>query len=937
MKPDWPEVESLLDEVLELTPEERAPFLERVGARAPELRAEVERWLRATERGNGFLDQSGAEYVAPLVSATEETGSSEGTRIGPYRITGVAGHGGMGMVYVAERDEPYHQRVALKLVRGAVALGDHVVRRLIEERSILASLEHPHIARLVDGGVTDEGLPWFAMEYVEGEPIDQYCDKHNLQLQARLQLFLTVCDAVEFAHRNLVVHRDLKPSNILVTGTGEVKLLDFGIAKLLAEGRSDVPLTETGLRLLTPEYASPEQIRGEPIAITSDVYSLGVLLYELLTGRRPYRLSGRNSLDIERAILQPPQRPSAIVVDLRLGRRLRGDLDTIVLTALHAEPARRYPSVEQLATDLRRYLTGLPVTARPDRLAYRAGKFVRRHRLGVTAAGVIFLFFVGGFAATLWQAREAAREAARSERVIEFLVSLFQEAGPEQARGREVTARELLNRGERRLDSLLVQEPDLRARLLGVLGVIHTELGLYGGADSLLARAVALTRQSRGDQSPELAAQLADWAEALSELAKFEAADSAARKALAIRRRSFGPEDSTVAATLRLLGGIARRLGRNDSAKAFYREALTIDRQRYGDGHLVVAQDLNDLGVVLQQSGNLPAAESAAVAALNIRRKLLDSAHPSVLVALHNLGVVRQRQGDYKEAERLTREVIEQRRRLYPQGHPDVALALQELGSVFDRAGRHAEAESLFVQALTMQRALLGPAHPETIVTVNNLAILRYWKGDLRAAERDMREVLNNWRRTLGEEHQNTLTALTTLSAILREQGNYREGEPLLRRALASRQKLFGDSHADVAQSWSHLGGLLYSRGDAAGAEHAFRQALAIDRKVLPAGHDVIAWRLTGLGEALIALGRAAEAESMLREALAIRVEKLKPADRLTAKTRRVLGVCLARLRHFEEAEALLLQSYRELSANPNWLAQRDATESAQQLAEFYT
>lgn len=941
MNPGWSEVESLLDEVLELAAEERPAFLERIGARAPELRALVEHWLRATELPDGFLDQSGSEYVAPLVSATEEIRPAEGTRIGPYRIVGVAGHGGMGTVFLAERDEPYHQRVALKLVRGAVALDDHVVRRLVEERRILASLEHPHIARLVDGGVTEDGLPWFAMEYVEGEPIDQYCEQHSLQLHARLQLFLTVCDAVQFAHRNLVVHRDLKPSNILVTGDSEVKLLDFGIAKLLAEGRSDEPLTETGLRVLTPQYASPEQIRGDPIAVTSDVYSLGVLLYELLTGRRPHHHPGRNSQAHDHTTLQqPPPRPSGVVSDPRLGRRLRGDLDIILLTALRKEPERRYPSVERFAADIRRFLGGLPITARPDTWRYRAGKFVRRHRLGMAAGVAVSLSLVGGLIGTTSQARVAERSAAKEREVKNFLVGLFQVSDPAQSRGREISARELLDRGARRADSALAKTPDLQSELLHILGTIHSELGLLGQADTLLERAVWLSRSIHGERSPELAARLTDWGTVLTKRARFGAADSVLRRALVIRRGVLGMEDSSVAATLRALGEVEAKLARNDAAEALYREALAIDQKLFGDEHPTVASDLDGLGTALYQSSRLPAADSVFRSGLAIRRRLLDQTHPSLLLSLDNVAQATKELGNNGEAEQLQREVLAKRRHLHPEGHPEVARTLRELATVLASPDRpHSEpeeAESLFVEAIAMQRAFLGSDHPETILTLNNRAPLRYWTGDLRGAEADLREVIANWQRTLGKEHQNTVTAMSTLATVLRDQGKYSEAEPLLQQALAARRKLFGDSHKDVAQSLAQLARLLQLRGDHTEAERGYREALAIDRKLLPAGHALIAWRLNGLGEALTARAKAREAEPLLREALAIRVAKLGPSERLTSVARRSLGVCLGRIGRHEEAERLLIESYRNLTAKHDWWSRRDAAESARRLAEFY-
>jgi serine/threonine-protein kinase len=633
-------------------------------------------------------------------------------------------------------------------------------------------------------------------------------------------LFLSVCDAVQFAHQHLVVHRDLKPGNILVTGEGQVKLLDFGIAKVLEPRPSDPSsragseaLTRTGLRVLTPEYASPEQVRGDPVTVRSDVYSLGVLLCELLAGRRPYPLADRSPRALEQAILErEPERPSTVADDPRVGRRLRGDLDTIVLTALRKEPARRYQTADRLAGDLRRYLEGLPVTARPDTWRYRSGKFARRNRFQLAAGALVIVSLLGGLAGTAWQARVAATEAAKQRAVKDFLIGLFQVSNPEQSRGRAINARELLEQGTRRADSALARAPELQSELLHVLGVIHRELGLYGRADTLLERAVRLARSVHGPHSAELAARLTDWGSALTRGAKFAGADSVLRAALAMRRMA-GADDSSLAETLRALGEVKAKLGRNDEAEALYHEALSMDRGRFGDEHPRVALDLSGLGTVLYEAGKLPRADSAFRAGLAIRRGALDPSHPALLTSLHDLAQVSAALGNYREADQLQREVLETRRRLYPEGHPDVALALKEMASVLQspqRPDRRLEAaEALLIEALALQRSLLGSGHPETINTLNSLAMVRYWAGELADAERGIREVLQGWQKTLGEGHRFTLTALTTLGGILREQGRYREAEPLVRRALALRQKVLGASHGDVANSWAHLGHVL--------------------------------------------------------------------------------------------------------------------------------
>ena len=405
--------EELFHAAAELPPPERDAFLRERCADDPDLREEVERLLGAHARAADFIS-SPAIAAIDWVAAHE---SLEGRLVGPYRVVREIGRGGMGAVYLAERaDGQYQQRVALKVIKRGMDT-QQVLARFRAERQILASLDHPNIARLLDGGSTELGVPFFAMEYIEGEPIDVWAERRDLPVDERLRLFLQVCGAVAYAHQRLVVHRDIKPLNILVTPDGAPKLLDFGIAKVLHEGADEQTSTVTGMRLLTPEYASPEQVEGQHATTVSDVYALGVVLYELLTGRSPYGTRSRSPLEVVEAVrTTDPERPSAVGGTEKLRRRLRGDLDTILLTALRKEPARRYQSVEQFAGDVRRHLEGLPVRARPDTFGYRAGKFVRRNKVPVAAAVLVALALMGGTAATAYQAREARAAQERAER-----------------------------------------------------------------------------------------------------------------------------------------------------------------------------------------------------------------------------------------------------------------------------------------------------------------------------------------------------------------------------------------------------------------------------------------------------------------------------------------------------------------------------------------
>ncbi|HSB55806.1 MAG TPA: serine/threonine-protein kinase, partial [Gemmatimonadales bacterium] len=442
-------------------------------------------------------------------------------------------------------------------------------------------------------------------------------------MAARLALFEDVCDAVRYAHQSLVVHRDLKPSNILVTQQGQVKLLDFGIAKLLEEGRTagqgegqEPPATRTELRMLTPEYAAPEQVRGEPVTTATDVYALGAVLYELLTGQRAHRFERHTPAEVERVVCETePARPSQVAPAPRR-RELSGDLDTIVLKALEKDPLRRYPSAEALLEDLRRYDGGRPIRARPDSLAYRGRKFIRRHRGGVAVSLVAVVLVCAGVGATLYQARAKGREAAKAREVKDFVVNLFQVADPAESRGREITARELLDRGVRRVDSVLGRQPEVQEELLSVLGTIHRELGLYAQADTLLSRAVEVAKRAYGPDHPEVAARLTDRGTALRELGELAAAESAFQRALDIRRRALGPDHVDVAYTMGELASTLEGEGKYERAESLSRAVLAIDIRRRGPDHLEGATDLENLGVLVSDRGSLTGADSAYLAAL---------------------------------------------------------------------------------------------------------------------------------------------------------------------------------------------------------------------------------------------------------------------------------------------------------------------------------
>jgi serine/threonine protein kinase/Tfp pilus assembly protein PilF len=726
----------------------------------------------------------------------------EGDRIGPYRVLHTLGVGGMGEVYLAERaDSEFDQQVAIKVVFGG-SLTRGVHSRIKIERQILAQLDHPNIAHLMDGGSLPDGTAYIVMEYVDGIPIDAFCDSNRLDVVARLKLFQTVCAAVHYAHQNLIVHRDLKPSNILVTADGVPKLLDFGIAKLLDErqaGHHTLAVTQADLRLMTPDHASPEQVRGQAITTASDVYVLGVLLYKLLTGTGPFVIPSMRLTDIERAICEkdPPLPSQTVGPDSseetrgltdarstsahRLRRTLRGDLDNIVIMAMRKEPERRYSSSQQMAADIQRYLDGKPVIARRDTLSYRSAKFVRRHWLPVTAgAGTAFLILA--FATTTYvqsrriaaerdrvaeQRELAEHERARAEEVSNFLVNLFKLSDPEENRGNLVTARELLDSGAKRLRAGLQNQPATKAALLSTVGEVYDSLGQYQDALPILNESLTLQPPSHDRSRINTLLELGRARIGAGDLS---GAEQPLREALRLSQDTFGAASQESGSALWALGKLRQQQGQFTEAKDLYKRALAISETTLAP-QTDVSAELDDLAQIYSREQQWGLAEQTYKRALEVDRRVLGENHPRVAMHLHNLAVVAQNMGDLKLAESLYLDAIQRQERAYGDHHPQTAAAKGNYGLLLQREERLAEAEPILRDVVTTTLSLYGPDHYKLGYARVSLAMLLHDQGKLAAAESEFRQALAIYDKSLPANHQYRASALMHFARLLVDRG----------------------------------------------------------------------------------------------------------------------------------------------------------------------
>ncbi len=847
----------LLDAV-ERPKAERAAFVATHCGDDREALAELSRLLRELDDDDPFVRPGGAFEGAfgddLAVALARAEGLSLGERLGPYQIVEEIGRGGMAVVYLAERaDGDFGRQVAIKVVKRGIDT-DEVLTRFRQERQILASLAHPGIATLLDGGETPDGRPYLAMEWVPGEPIDRYADRLGLDVDARVDLLAAVASAVQHAHRRLVVHRDLKPSNILVTDEGSVKLLDFGIAKLLdPEVEYAAPPTATAWRVMTPDYASPEQVRREPITTASDVYQLGLVLFELLTGARAQSLDGLSPADVEHVVcVQQP--PRASVAAGREGksrhwvRQLEGDLDKIVLTALQKEPERRYGSVDALIDDLQRYRRGLPVGARGDSFGYLAGKFLKRHRTAMaTGAAVVIAVaaIVGYYSARLASERDRARtEAATATRVADFVSGLFRDADPNVTPDPDVTARELLKRGAERVDDELAAEPEVQARLMTTIGQSYRSIGLLPDAIDLHERA------------------------------------------LATRREHLGPNHPDVAESLTNLAGALYFAGRYADARQHFEEALRIQDSIPDARPEMLSDTLNGLGLALRREGRLDLAAEALERALVLREQALGADHPRNATILNNLGLVYLSSSRPERAGELFSRAAELHARGFGPDSPLVAGSLMNAGDALSRVGRYEEALDKIRQAAAIQERSLGPQHRDTATTFNTMASV-LWDMDRYDESIALYERAEEaYRVSLGPDHPYVAYPVQNIGGIHEETGDYTRALAQYERALAIRTAAFGAVHRDVAQTLEKIGTLRVLMADCASAVPVLERAIAMTQETTkPLATGWIATSKSGLGACAAEGGRFEEAEGLLLDAHGIQLEldADDPDTRLTA------------------------------------------------------
>ena len=800
MDPRWQKIEEAVCTAGEMQTAERAKWLDDFCGRDTELRAEIDSLLASAPSVDQFLEHSVASYVGTLLQ--DEVTTPAPIKVGQYKILREIGRGGMGVVYLAEREDAFKQQVAIKLVKRGLDT-EEILQRFRNERQILASLNHPNIAKLFDGGMTEDGLPYFVMEYIEGEPLTKYCAGKNLPINDRLELFRHACAAVQHAHQNLIVHRDIKPSNILVTTDREVRLLDFGVAKLLtAESDGDATMTQAAQRVVTPQYASPEQIRGQRVTTATDVYSLGVVLYELLTGVKPYKMKDTSPEELSRAICETePTKPSLAIADLgtrsadsgidfvnskseiRNLKSLRGDLDNIVLMALRKDPERRYNSVEQFSEDVTRHLDGLPVIARKDTFQYRAAKFLARNKLAVSAAAIVLFAIVAGAIVSAWQARVAAKERnqalqeqTKAEELNKFLQSILSAASPDE-KGKDAKVIEVLNDAAQRLETEFAQQPALKAQALLTIGQTYVKLGLEDQAEKVLREAQKIDSSLYGQENRATASSETWLAVPLVNKRRFAEAEPFITKAVETERRLSPAGSKELAFALQILGELQVQKGDFAQATTVSQESVAMFAKVTGESSEDFAFALMSLGRAQQGAGDLSGAETTFRKSIATFHSLPPRYESRMVVVILNLGMLLLQRGNYDEG---IKTLLEGDRISQKQGEWFLFNSKFGLCTAYFQHGDYSKAVDECGRAVDLGQKMKFEDTPEFIFMLDYLGLSETQTGRAREGEPILREALDRSKKNFPAGDIRTAAAQGNLGECLTAQGRLSEAEPFV-------------------------------------------------------------------------------------------------------------------------------------------------------------
>lgn len=813
----WGKIEALVDEALKKPVHERMAFIEESCKNTPDLKKEVLEFLDYISESDGWLEDSGEYKRAIFEDLTDDINhlnyseSIIGNKVGAYTLTRELAKGGMGTVYLAKRtDGVFEHEVAIKKVNPG-SINEDTIERFKRERNILANLNHPHIAQIFDGGVTDKGIPYCVMEFVDGVSVTEYCKNNNLDLTQRLNLFIQILQAVQHAHENLVIHHDIKPANILVKNDGQVKILDFGISKLI-RGNSQEENEQYHKQLLTIKYASPEQIKNEYITTATDIYSLGLVLYEMLTHNIPYNFGECNYFEINKIILNSepiiPSQNIAPEANIR-ARQISGELDAVIMKAIHKNPEKRYRSVTTFWNDLINFKKNKPVSTYEDSLTYRTQKLIQRNKIGFTLSTVIFaliLFFSVFYTLSITDQKEQAQfEAAKAEEISDFLIQLFEASDPSNNIGNTFTTRELLDNGLAQIENLQNQ-PLMQARLFDITGQVYRNIGLYDEAQQQIVEAIQIRENKLGENHPLTLSSRHNLGLVLNDMGLFQEAASLFEQVYEDRRSIYGREHIDVASTQAFWAFSLRRQGKYEIAEQMARESLEIFRNELGLNHLQTLDNINKLAITLHNKGNYGEAEEYYKEVLDLRKQKLGELHPQVAKSYNNLASLYLNTGRFHEALELMKKALSIHKHLYGEFHPNIALVSNNMGLVHTKLGNYEKADSLFNYAIDMRTVLLGNDHVNTAIsyfTKANLMLEMQYPDSAIGLFEKANKILN---KELSEDHSFSAQAMLGIGRGLAQKGNFEEAQSYFSSGIERIREIHGEGSIERAMAEYYFG-----------------------------------------------------------------------------------------------------------------------------------